>query len=245
MSTLILDQFTDTNGTDLGSHTIGPTNTPSTSWTKRSGSDALTGASTQVMTIQSNACQSNNTGGAAQYSLDAGQADVTISADFNVSSASSGQKCGILFRRQDGNNWWTAQYENSSGKIYIFEISGGSATQRDVQTPGASSTFTMTVTLSGNSIDVTIGGGVHATYSSSDFATATQHGLRCDNNLNMTYDNFTISVADAGGVFNPYYYRHLSGGVSFLSRLRDRWRRWQDRRVVLPSPAFSMRLARG
>src|SRR5947209_20135595 len=89
-STLVNDTFTDSNGTNLTAHT------PDT----RPGSNAWVAVS-GTQTVQSNQA---NASVAGYYTIDAGQADVTIT--YLVTPTAAGNGWGITARRSDANNGW-------------------------------------------------------------------------------------------------------------------------------------------
>ncbi len=206
MSTLILDNFTGTNGTDLTAHTISPTNTPSTSWTNGLGGAA-------AYTIQSNRAVAFGLQGMIDL-VNAGAADVTISATVRCVNAAA--EAGLTFRWQDSSNYWFVTGYAGDGKSYLYKVSGGSVTNPTSGGSGVTSgvDFVLQVVLSGSSITVNINGVQAYTASTGGFLdTATMHGLDNNSAHANQFDDFQIDGGGGGTSVIPLasYYNQLLG----------------------------------
>src|SRR5438132_1771920 len=103
-TTDVLDHFTDTNGTNLTAHT--PDTRPgSNAWSALSG----------TITIQSNQAQAS---GVAEYVIDSGQSDVTISGLVTPQTSDTN---GLDGRRSDTNNGWLIGLSNAANQLRIYE----------------------------------------------------------------------------------------------------------------------------
>lgn len=190
VTTLVSDTFTDTDGTSLATHTIAPINVPGTAWTLNNFGFAI------------NSNMANPTGGYnlapnAIATVDAGQADVTVTVQvvFNHNNVTDS---GIVCRYVDNNNFWIATLNISNGTFSIYERLAGSFVLR-VQaslTVTIGTTYTIQMIASGSSLSATVNGGSGLAWSSTDFQTATRHGIRTADNSSSTantFDNFTIT----------------------------------------------------
>lgn len=190
LSTLILDQFTDTNGVNIQDHTIAPTNIPATSW-------VVTGASANDRAeIQSNqlACKFG-----AQFVVvaDAGQADVTISVDTIVKSASGSIVVGIVARYVDSDNYWYQKITQNS-IVALIERTAGVEVVRSSNAYSfvVDQTYSLQCVLSGTSISMTIDGGSTVNTTSSVHQSADNHGLYVKpeggGTVSIIYDDFQV-----------------------------------------------------
>lgn len=212
MSVLILDNFTDTNGTALESHTIAPTNTPAATWS------VLIGAAGQL-TISSNRVVSSGAAGNYTDVCDSGASDCTIKATVQCVGATA--EAGIAFRVQDASNFWYATGYAGDGHSYLYKVSAGSTTNPTSSAGSMGVTsgvdFTLEVDLSGSSITVKVNGTTAYTFTDSSFSTATKHGLRSNSSSANQWDAFEVdSAAAAAAQVWPYLDTELCGGFSGL-----------------------------
>lgn len=182
--TLIYDTFTDTDGTELTSHTIAPTNTPATSWTK-----TVVLADLGIPKINSNKVSGAH-GGAV---VDVGEADVKITFDWTIGSD---YWSFWTFRYEDINNWLRIHEEKGSGFIKLYKCVSGTITQVAYVTfTRGAGTYQVTITLSGNSITYQVGTEVHFNaVTISDNATLTKHGIAVLNVGSFSVDNYKIET---------------------------------------------------
>lgn len=170
---LVFDNFHDTNGTHLESHT------PNTHPVSSSWAQALGGAG--AMQIQSNTAQNTVGGGTpVVYTIDSGQADVTITGIFTSGSTiSTNDQSDIVFRFQDAMNYWLAQGSMGGSLFRILENKAGvfSTIQSTSFTYATSTQYTIKVVTSGTSITCTLNGANSLSTTSSDFQTDTRHGI--------------------------------------------------------------------
>lgn len=165
----VLDNFTDTNGTALASHTIAPTNTVGASWTTPAGGWA----------IQSNKAQNTGTADLAadQAILDFGSADVTITAVCQTADAST---VGILFRASGTADFWVAIIDPANDLVRLLDVTGGGVASVDdgAATLAPATDYTLQVVLSGTSITVKLDGATAVTKTSAVRQAVTKCGLR-------------------------------------------------------------------
>lgn len=183
VTTVILDQFTDTNGTALASHTIAPTNVPATSWSVAEG--------TPTVTIQTNKAQSTSSSDGILW-LDSGVSDCTITCD--VDPIANGNS-GIYFRCTAANASWMARWQQGATmQLQIYERNPGYTLRANTALAGADGeAYTMTIVLSGTSIAVTVN-ATTVNYTSATNQAATKHGLYVGGANGATWDNFKVTV---------------------------------------------------
>lgn len=193
MSTLIVDAFTDTNGTRLNAHTISPTNTPSTSWTEVVGVWEI--GYTVANKVQLVSTSNNETA----CVCDAGVADVNVSVDFKVDG--SGGNAGVSCNYVDDNNHWVCNIESNGNTANIYERTSGTFTNRSTAsftvTPG--NTYTVKLTSSGDTITQYVDGTQVNTYTvgSRPHKTGTKCGIKIYGTYATsanTLDNFTVTT---------------------------------------------------
>jgi hypothetical protein len=177
-STLVNDTFTDSNGTNLTAHT------PDI----RPGSNAW-GTVSGTQTVQSNQANASASG---YYTIDAGQADVTIT--YLVTPTAAGNGWGITARRSDANNGWDPAINPVTNQIQIYEQAAGVYTLRASTSFTVSNgvQYTLQAVLSGSTITLSVNGGNQISYNS---ATSNQSVTRHGSGLNSgwTGDNFKVT----------------------------------------------------
>ncbi|MGB8644039.1 MAG: hypothetical protein WCF84_02290 [Anaerolineae bacterium] len=174
--TLILDQFTGTNGTNLTAHIIAPINTPATSWVAKSGS----------ITIQSNAAQS--TGTPDLYSADAGHADITLTMDWT----SAGGISGVAVRILDTNNYWRITRGVGGQNLLIVEVNAGTPTTR-ASASSITGNGQIYVNTSGATITAKFAGANQISYGSATLNQSnTNHGIYAASSA--SYDNCQVTT---------------------------------------------------
>jgi hypothetical protein len=181
---LILDQFTDANGTALPSHAIAPTNVPGTSWSVDHSN---------YWDIQSDEADSTaaSAGSFGPAWCDAGQADVTIACDLESVTADN---YGIVGRLQDASNYWLGMVHSGDGTVRLYEVSAGTLVLRSSYALTVTGKQTIQLVLSGTSLTLSVQGqSGSAGYTSSDFETNTKHGLYRNNNAGDRWDNFQVT----------------------------------------------------
>lgn len=115
----VLDEFTDTNGTNLSAHTVAPTNTPGNSWVADGG----------PVTIQSNEASVN--GIDCHYNLEIGENKLTLQAlSRNTDNVTVLSGCSISFRFVDSLNYWRLLRQKTTDTLSVTEITGGSTQGR-------------------------------------------------------------------------------------------------------------------
>jgi hypothetical protein len=177
---LLQDAFTGADGTNLTAHAMDLGG----GWTAVSGVAKLLGNRANADTAGAD--------GKVTYQADAGRSDVTVQATVNLAGASN--ECGLVFRYQDANNFWALSGYAGDGKLYLYEVNGGTTTQRAAGSAGVTSgvDFVLKVVLSGTGITAYKDGTQVLTYTSASFQAATRHGLRSWQVTNK-WDDFQVS----------------------------------------------------
>jgi hypothetical protein len=176
VTTLLLDHFTDTNGTNLTAHTmdIGP------GWTVPSG----------TFSINSNQAKMTVAGYAESQ---ANQSDVTISAGVTPQATNF---AGLLARYSATTDYWRVTIAaGTTNNWKITEVSGGTTTDRATGsvTINSGTQYAVQAVLSGTNITATVNGGNSLSYgSASSNQTKTLHGLR-GTSLNALWDDFQVT----------------------------------------------------
>ena len=182
------DSFTDSNGTSLSLHTMdtGP------GWTIVSGS----------FEIQNAGARDTFDGGSPIAVSNAGSSDGVASV--TVLPWTGNNSAGLIGRYVDSNNYWMVSTNTPANNAVLYEVTGGSLTNRaDISYSFDSGTpYTLKLVFDGTSIEVYIDNTLQATYTSSAHQSATRFGLRSfhDTNVGYTatnYDNFSVtSIGD-------------------------------------------------
>lgn len=174
---LILDEFTDPNGTAITAHTIAPTNIPATSWTNLGG----------AWTIQDNAARPPSD---STVICESGKANVTISAKFTALNWA-----GIALRVSAALTGWFIRPADTDNKLTIYEGDGVSFyTKRAEQTLDITDGITVTVAANGSTITVTSDQGHSLSYASATRnQTVTTHGLHGMSDTERI-DNFKVTT---------------------------------------------------
>jgi hypothetical protein len=188
--TLIFDQMTDADHTALPAHTIAPTNFPGTHWTDQN-------AGFEINNNKANPTGVYNLAPNAIATVDAGQADVTVSVDV-VMVDTNNTDSGVVCRYVDNNNFWIATLSLTGQTFSIYQRLAGAFVLRaqvaKVVTPGT--TYNVSMQVAANVLTATVDGGSTINFTSSDFSSSTVHGIRTANDLSVstnTFDNFKIT----------------------------------------------------
>ena len=178
--TLVADTFTDTNGTNLTSHT------PETggAWA------TYTPGPPTAWSIQSNKATKASTNGVAQLAYqDTGEADVTIT--LTVVDNDGDDLPGILARYVSHPYYWALVVDINNDLLKLIKCSGAEAVEDSAAlslTAGVA--YDLTLVLSGSSITGACGG---AEVSATDTITPAEdlHGLYAKG-TSVTFDDLTI-----------------------------------------------------
>ena len=154
--TLLKDQFTDTNGVALQSHTmtIGP------GWTIGSGTWDISGNTGEKKTTNST------------YEViyaDSGQSDVTASLDVQTNGFGN---LGVVVRLQDANNYWVA--EHNTAVLHLVQVVAGVRNVRASASMSPGANYSISVVCSGTSITASIG-ATSINFTSSGFQSGLPH----------------------------------------------------------------------
>lgn len=177
---LILDQFTDTDGTLLTAHTIAPINTPAATWVSPGvsfgGSPVITSNSIITTTYVSAVVNSGVFG-----------VTVSQSARNNVGASD----VYIVFRQSNTANYFLMQLSAASMRIYSYIASTLVLRATVAQTWSVGVTKTMTLTDDGTLITASLSTGESCSYSSASLGTNTRQGFSSGNS---TIDNFQVTT---------------------------------------------------
>lgn len=181
---LLLDHFSDTDGTDITTHVmdVGP------------GWSAIDGAGQ----IQSNRLTTSGAAGAHgdwSFVADSGQANVTVSA--TVRNMTAGSDSGLVLRSSAAwGDFWLVNAEATGGNFRLYEVASGSFVQRASASAGVTTNtdYALSATASGTTISATLNGGSPISYgSASSNQTATRHGIRLGG-INNQADDFQVTT---------------------------------------------------
>lgn len=156
------DSFTGANGTNLNGWTPDVTNTPGNTWA----------AVVESWRIVNNRARGTDYLTAVMV-IECGAADGTIT----MPTARGANNNGIVARYVDTSNYWYIRCSAAATAFAIVEVTAGTETVRASFNDNTNTPFTLTVTLSGNSIAANWNGH-DLSYSSSNHASATKHGIR-------------------------------------------------------------------
>lgn len=154
------DSFTAANGTNLHGRVPDVANTPGATWT----------AALQTWSII-DGCARGTDYLLSLAVIESGSADGVIT----MPSQRGGNQNGIIFRYVDNNNYFRAE-TSSGGGLVIAEYTAGARTVRAQAAEAGTTTYTMTLTLAGESMQLNFNGQT-ISYSSSVRVTATKHGI--------------------------------------------------------------------
>jgi len=184
ITTVIYDEFTDTDATGLTTHT--PNIAPSgVNWAN------LVSAGK----IYSNRAQQDGDGSSV---IDSGIADCTITAKILSSYTGSGietRQCGIIFR-YDGTDYWKVTVNAAIQIFYITKPGGEIVATRNI-TVAAGELMNLKVVLSGNVITCYLNDANMITYTDELNNTATKHGYWLFRRTSSPYtycDDFKIET---------------------------------------------------
>lgn len=199
VSTLLQDNFTDTNGTLLTSHTMDV----GAGWTQDT-------TATGAFTIQSN--QAFPDVGSAQGVVyaEAGATDYTATMDLIIGPGFTNDfrvNSGFVFRYVDADHYWLVRIEgsiNSGQTLDLYENNSGftlKAQQGITVNPWSDHTYTLTLIVSGTSATFTMGGVDDVTYGSMGTSlSATKVGLwgrDFDAVAKLSFDTFLVTAGAA------------------------------------------------
>ena len=171
-----LSTFDAANGTSLDAITpeIGG------GWTEQAGN----------MDIQSN--RANLVTGIAKSTIESGLGDAVVSCTINMTAPAV--TAGLIVRYEDNNNYWLVYLLTATNKMDLYEVNGGGLTKRATASVVIDSgiDYKVLVLLTGTTIRCFVDDGSTAGYISAFNQTKTKHGLYCDTNVTVRFDNFAI-----------------------------------------------------
>ncbi len=108
--------------------------------------------------------------------MDSGVADGVITSVVTFDASASATAI-VMFRTVDGNNLWQVTLDSAGASLY--KIDSGTPTPVDIEATGlaANTPHTVTITLSGPSINAVVNAMPALTASDSFQATETKHGM--------------------------------------------------------------------
>lgn len=174
---LVLDTFTDTNGTALTAHTP-DVDVVGGGWSTASeGSD--------IIEIQSNMARGNGTTNRVFSTVDCGKSDVFIEISGDAPLSGGGGIGMIIFRFQDINNLW--QFDCFNNLASLRDRVAGTFTTRSSSTCTNGTPLRYTLTANGQNIKGYLSDVEEVSFASANFETATRHGIRSDNQGDVDY----------------------------------------------------------
>jgi len=184
---VILDTFTDTNGTQLTAHTpdISPSSWVNASIGETPSTNALITANKAYLSVDNSAAV-----------IESNQSDCVIEVDWTPGAGGTDRN-SIIFRYQDASNMLFFNIRDPNGDCQVVTFQAG------VSTVVSNTLFSWTggveyhiaVELSGSSIICKIDGTTVITTSNAFQTTITKHGIGRNTGSNdHRFDNFKITV---------------------------------------------------
>ena len=179
---LILDEFTDADGTLLSAHTIAPTNTPGGSWVAALGSFSIDTNKARVTTNLVN----------SWALVESGVSDCKVSSVVRQ-TVGNNRDMFLVFRATDKDNCFYLAFYN--GGFDLYTITAGAFVLRASDTPAmaAATDYTMLISGSGNTVTATLDGLYTLSYTSAHQNTATIHGIN-NSRVVIVFDDFKVTV---------------------------------------------------
>ena len=175
------DSFTDTAGTQLGSHV--PDYDSGFSWTEdvQAFDIASSGAAAETDSVQGN--------GDCVATVDFGQSDVSFGCDF-TRGTDGADHGGLCFRYSNSSNYLYVRVTGANIEVRKVDAGADSQVATAVHTWGSGSKKFLQVVVHGTSIRVFVDQNEVVDTTSSFNSSATKHGLFCDDQADHTWDNF-------------------------------------------------------
>jgi len=189
-TTLIHDQFTDSDDTLLKDHSVLPINTPGNAW----------GVTADKWKITSNYAQASESSQFNPVAIDAGVADARVSADIwallNQSSGDARKLPCLIGRLKDNSNYWGfGLYPGDDVAALIERASGSSVIRASMSVAIDHQTwYTVQLSFAGDVISGHVG-DKSVSYTSSNLNSYKKFGLK--SNMDTTsdrFDNFKVEV---------------------------------------------------
>lgn len=176
---VIYDTFTDVDWVPLPTHTIAPTNVPSTYWFAREGEFEIVG----------NAGRSRN--GIAVASVNTNSSDVAVSTLLSRSGPTEG---GLIIRALDTINYWLVDFHHTEG-IKLYQVLNGTYLLQ-ASAPAifnANTAYELKAVNVGTTITIYIDNIARLTFDSPLMQTNTSQGLWAINTA-LTFDGFRVTL---------------------------------------------------
>ena len=205
MTVIFSDTFTDTNGTNITSHTP-DTDTPGSGW-QYIGQIGNTPAGTEV-TIQGNRweCSADHTG----CGTDTGEVDVTISGDWDTTN--TGDRNSIQFRWFSNVSSWRFNIRRGNSDIRLIKYATGDTVMDSSAYSYTTKTYPVQVVISGNNIDCYLDGVLELSASGDSYnSTRTIQGITRDaGGTSSHWDNFEIDDGATGGGSEGAFHHYMA-----------------------------------
>lgn len=176
----LLDHFTDSNSTALGSHTmdIGP------GWSVSNGTWQIT---------SNKAVKTDRDGNYDFAFADATAANITLTVDIVFGSST---RAGAVVRYTDTSNYWMVLAIQLTQGMALYEVNAGSLVLRasSSATLGAATAYTLTITARVQTISVTLSDG-SMSYGSASFQQSAKKHAMMSWSSGPTFDNFQVVIA--------------------------------------------------
>ena len=179
VTTLVSDTFTDSDSTVLSAHTP-DIDTVGGGWT----------AGTGTPDIQSNKASSPDDGD-VNADIDAGNANVIVSADVLIATANDGF-IGLAMRYTSTTSKWSLEFSTTLLKLVERDTTSTTRASTAI-TVAKDAEHALSATCSGDDFTCTINGGDEITYTSTFNNSVTNHGL-FGGNTASTWDNFLVTT---------------------------------------------------
>jgi hypothetical protein len=184
---VIIDTLTDADGTALTAHTM-----------DLGGGWTTITANGVTATIQGNRGRLvQSSGGNSQALCNPGTPTATIQAIVNCATA--GEDFGLVARVTDADNKWMVHLDLTTNTAYVYEVVGGSTTQRASGSFGGSANtdYAMALSVGGSNIVFSINGAQIVSFNSmSTGLTATKVGISIGGRISsptVNFDNVTVT----------------------------------------------------
>lgn len=143
--------------------------------------------------------------------LDCGSADADTQV--TVSTTASFNYFLLPLRYTDDNNFDMLFCEGTDCQFYK-RISGTDTALGSAVSHTFANGDVVKASLSGTTYKIYINGSLASTQTLSSANNGTMFGIGTFGNVNILFDDLSITVASGGSVFAPYFYReHVAGGV--------------------------------
>lgn len=162
---LLHDEFTDTNGTGLASHTIAPTNTLAATW------------AVGVGTAEVRDNQAGFGAGLGVATIDAVTSNLSVQATVLFVPPSADNYAGVVARYMNSENYWAAYLHHEFTEVWLVEVNAGGVQVRASGPIELTLEMPIALRCSGNTLAVDVDGVEVLSYGSSFLNDQTRAGV--------------------------------------------------------------------